>query len=150
MPPPPTEHESAKPDEKPAASSPEEHLSASSEIQEAAFAMPPPSDAEPTKQPSGEQEDNAESTKPPNEELIAEEKITRVAAEDLPSHREGQRWDFSKRMSEFMDEVLPKLAVVTQKVNTYTGTDYSSIAALKQEIKDQGTASRKFLKSTPV
>jgi sensitive to high expression protein 9 len=53
-------------------------------------------------------------------------------------------------MSEFMDEVLPKLAVVTQKVNTYTGTDYSSIAALKQEIKDQGTASRKFLKSTPV
>jgi sensitive to high expression protein 9 len=42
-------------------------------------------------------------------------------------------------MSEIMDELLPKLAVVTQKVNTYTGTDYSSIAALKREIQEQGT-----------
>lgn len=67
-----------------------------------------------------------------------EDTIARVAAEDLPSHREKQRWDFSKRITEMMDELLPKLAVVTQKVNTYTGTDYSSIDALRREIKDQG------------
>jgi sensitive to high expression protein 9 len=39
-----------------------------------------------------------------------------------------------------MDEVLPKLALVTQKVNTYTGTDYSGVEALRREIKEQGTS----------
>ncbi|KAF2020029.1 hypothetical protein BU24DRAFT_489872 [Aaosphaeria arxii CBS 175.79] len=66
-----------------------------------------------------------------------EEPISRVPDEDLPSHREKQRWDLSKRVTEIMDDVLPKLAVVTQKVNTYTGTDYSSISALRKEIQDQ-------------
>jgi sensitive to high expression protein 9 len=64
--------------------------------------------------------------------------IARVPDEQLPSHRERQRWDLSKRFSEFMDELLPKLAVVTQKVNTYTGTDYSGVEALRHEIKEQG------------
>jgi sensitive to high expression protein 9 len=64
--------------------------------------------------------------------------INRVPDEQLPSHRERQRWDFSKRLSKLMDEVLPKLAAVTQKVNTYTGTDYSGVAALRREIKEQG------------
>lgn len=64
--------------------------------------------------------------------------IRRVPDEHLPSHRERQRWDFSKRFSEIMDDVLPKLAVVTQKVNTYTGTDYSGVEALRREIKEQG------------
>jgi sensitive to high expression protein 9 len=64
--------------------------------------------------------------------------ITRVPDEHLPSHRERQRWDLSKRLSKLMDEVLPKLAAVTQKVNTYTGTDYSGVAALRREIKEQG------------
>ncbi|KAL5117919.1 sensitivity to high expression protein she9 [Pleosporales sp. CAS-2024a] len=63
--------------------------------------------------------------------------IQRVPDEHLPSHRERQRWDLSKRLSELMDEVLPKLAVVTQKVNTYTGTDYSGVEALRREIKEQ-------------
>jgi sensitive to high expression protein 9 len=67
--------------------------------------------------------------------------VARVPAEDLPSHREGQRWSLSKRLSELMDELLPKLAIVTQKVNTYTGTDYSGIEALRREIKDQGISS---------
>jgi sensitive to high expression protein 9 len=65
--------------------------------------------------------------------------ITRVPDEHLPSHRERQRWSLSKRFSEAMDELLPKLAVVTQKVNTYTGTDYSGVEALRREIKEQGT-----------
>ncbi|KAF2031462.1 hypothetical protein EK21DRAFT_110833 [Setomelanomma holmii] len=63
--------------------------------------------------------------------------IARVPDEHLPSHRERQRWDLSKRFSEIMDELLPKLAVVTQKVNTYTGTDYSGVEALRHEIKEQ-------------
>ncbi|KAL5441237.1 hypothetical protein PMIN07_004352 [Paraphaeosphaeria minitans] len=63
--------------------------------------------------------------------------IERVAADQLPSHHQAQRWDLSKRFQDLMDDVLPKLAVVTHKVNTYTGTDYSGIEALKREIKDQ-------------
>ena len=65
--------------------------------------------------------------------------INRVPDEQLPSHRDRQRWDLSKRFSEIMDDLLPKLAVVTQKVNTYTGTDYSGVEALRREIKEQGT-----------
>lgn len=63
--------------------------------------------------------------------------VSRVPQEDLPSHREGQRWNLSKRLTEIMDELLPKLAVVTQKVNNYTGTDYSGIEALRRAIKEQ-------------
>lgn len=96
-----------------------------------------------------------EQTSPPEPRLSAQPKqapnvdeqkeevvdnIARVPAEDLPSHRDAQRWDLSKRVAELMDEVLPKLAVVTQKVNTYTGTDYSGIEALRREIKDQGAS----------
>ncbi|OCK82407.1 hypothetical protein K432DRAFT_293314 [Lepidopterella palustris CBS 459.81] len=66
-----------------------------------------------------------------------EDNISRVPDEDLPSHREGQRWTLSKRMSELMDDLLPKLAILTQKVNNYTGTDYSGIEALRREIKEQ-------------
>ncbi|KAH8728709.1 Mdm33 family-domain-containing protein [Phaeosphaeriaceae sp. PMI808] len=63
--------------------------------------------------------------------------IRRVPDESLPSHRERQRWSFSKRLSGLMDDLLPKLAIVTQKVNTYTGTDYSGVEALRREIKEQ-------------
>lgn len=80
--------------------------------------------------------------KRPTPSLPAEDvadNIARVPDDQLPSHRERQRWDFSKRLSELMDDLLPKLAVVTQKVNTYTGTDYSGVEALRQEIKEQGT-----------
>ena len=68
----------------------------------------------------------------------SEPTVSRVPQEDLPSHREGQRWNLSKQLTEIMDELLPKLAVVTQKVNNYTGTDYSGIEALRQAIKEQG------------
>lgn len=80
------------------------------------------------------QEDDAS---PPKAETVPDN-IARVPDEHLPSHRDRQRWDWSKQISDFMDEVLPKLAVVTQKVNTYTGTDYSGVEALRREIKEQG------------
>jgi hypothetical protein len=38
-----------------------------------------------------------------------------------------------------MDDLMPKLALASQRINTYTGTDYSGIAALRKEIIEQGT-----------
>jgi sensitive to high expression protein 9 len=64
--------------------------------------------------------------------------VKRVPDEHLPSHQERQRSNIEKRFTALMDELLPKIAVVTQKVNTYTGTDYSGIEALRREIKEQG------------
>ncbi|KAF2855765.1 hypothetical protein T440DRAFT_464133 [Plenodomus tracheiphilus IPT5] len=66
-----------------------------------------------------------------------DDNIARVPDEHLPSHRERQRWSLSKRLSDAMDDLLPKLALVTQKVNTYTGTDYSGVQALRREIQEQ-------------
>ncbi|KAF2631079.1 hypothetical protein BU25DRAFT_455410 [Macroventuria anomochaeta] len=63
--------------------------------------------------------------------------VKRVPDEQLPSHQERQRSDFEKRFTALMDELLPKIAVVTQKVNTYTGTDYSGVEALRREIQEQ-------------
>ncbi|KAF1965244.1 hypothetical protein BU23DRAFT_519918 [Bimuria novae-zelandiae CBS 107.79] len=62
--------------------------------------------------------------------------VERVPEDQLPSHHHARRWNLSNRFQQLMDDVLPKLAVVTQKVNTYTGTDYSGIEALKREIKE--------------
>ncbi|KAJ4990327.1 She9/Mdm33 family protein [Stagonosporopsis vannaccii] len=63
--------------------------------------------------------------------------VKRVPDEHLPSHQERQRSNIEKRFTALMDELLPKIAVVTQKVNTYTGTDYSGIEALRREIQEQ-------------
>ncbi len=65
--------------------------------------------------------------------------VKRVPDEHLPSHQERQRSNLEKRFTALMDELLPKIAVVTQKVNTYTGTDYSGVEALRREIQEQGT-----------
>lgn len=36
-----------------------------------------------------------------------------------------------------MDSLLPRIALLSQRINSYTGTDYSGIEALRQEIKEQ-------------
>jgi sensitive to high expression protein 9 len=64
--------------------------------------------------------------------------VHRVPDEELPSHRERQRWDFSKRFNVMMDELMKHLAEAGQRINNYTGTDYSGIQALRREIKEQG------------
>jgi sensitive to high expression protein 9, mitochondrial len=98
-----------------------------------------PTKPPPQLEPAPEETPEVEDAKPPPKSTTpSEDTIARVPAEDLPSHKEGQRWDLSKRASEIMDELLPKLAQVTHKVNTYTGTDYSSIEALRREIMEQG------------
>jgi hypothetical protein len=58
--------------------------------------------------------------------------------EDLPSHHEAQRWTTSKRVHALADDLMLKLSVTSQRINKYTGTDYSGIEALRREIKEQG------------
>lgn len=58
--------------------------------------------------------------------------------EKLPSHSQSRRSDVSKRLQTFMDGMLAKAAVAGQRVNIYTGTDYSGIESLRQQIVDQG------------
>lgn len=56
----------------------------------------------------------------------------------LPSQSEQQRWQVSKRTQNIMDDFLAKAAIFSQQLNTYTGTDYSGIEALRREIIEQG------------
>jgi sensitive to high expression protein 9 len=60
-----------------------------------------------------------------------------VPDEDLPSHIEAQRWTLTKRFNKVMDGLMPRIAQLSQRINSYTGTDYSGIEALRQEIKEQ-------------
>lgn len=98
--------------------------------------MPPPPPPPP---PSAIQEPTQ------NEPVVSQtqehviDNVQRVPDEHLPSHQDRQRSNLEKRFTALMDELLPKIAVVTQKVNTYTGTDYSGVEALRREIKEQGT-----------
>lgn len=104
----------------------------------------------PTPEPAPEQPSSVETQRPILEPAASQDKqdvvdnVTRVPDEQLPSHQERQRSNFEKRLTALMDELLPKIAVVTQKVNTYTGTDYSGVEALRREIQEQGTHASSF------
>jgi sensitive to high expression protein 9 len=113
----------------------QKNIKKAAESSVAALKEPPASETQELPPPDTPQEEPP--TSPNKDEPL--EDIARVPDEQLPSHRERQRWNLSKRFSEAMDELLPKLATVTQKVNTYTGTDYSGVEALRREIKDQGS-----------
>lgn len=73
-------------------------------------------------------------------EVVAEKVVKEEAKaeEALPSKYQEQRWHLSKRVQERMDELLAKAAVVSHKVNNYTGTDYSGIERLRRDIIEQG------------
>ena len=60
-----------------------------------------------------------------------------VPDENLPSHRERQQWTLTKRFNALMDSLLPRIALVSQRINEYTGTDYTGIESLRHEIKEQ-------------
>ncbi|CAD0084803.1 unnamed protein product [Aureobasidium vineae] len=100
-----------------------------------AFATPAPETLEePPKETTVEEEIlNMEA------EVVAEKvaKEEAVIEEALPSKHQEQRWHLSKRVQERMDELLAKAAVVSHKVNNYTGTDYSGIERLRRDIIDQ-------------
>jgi sensitive to high expression protein 9 len=116
----------------------QKNIKKAAESSVAALKEPPSSEPQELPQDPPPQEEQPPATPKKAEPL---EDIARVPDEQLPSHNERQRWNLSKRFSKAMDELLPKLATVTQKVNTYTGTDYSGVEALRREIKDQGRAS---------
>jgi hypothetical protein len=69
---------------------------------------------------------------------IQDPPVRHAPEEDLPSHREAQRWNTSKRLHALADDLMQRLSVTSQHINKYTGTDYSGIKALRQEIKEQG------------
>lgn len=127
-----------------------------------AFSDKPPSSSEPSEAPSSSKTDTTINLPPPRIESSSPPKLDdtvsarlqpakddppptdhvhRVADEDLPSHHEKQRWSYMKRFSELMETLQEKIGVATQKVNTYTGTDYSGIEALRREIEEQGRTS---------
>lgn len=108
---------------------------------------------EPAPTPVSEALEDAQKETPPVEEPvkteaeIVSEKIEKMAKEEavaaeeaLPSSQQAQRWHLSKRVQERMDELLAKAALVSHKVNNYTGTDYSGIERLRRDIIDQGMA----------
>ncbi|THY15625.1 hypothetical protein D6D00_09264 [Aureobasidium pullulans] len=105
---------------------------------------------EPAPTPVSETLEDAQKETPPVEEPvkteaeIVSEKIEKMAKEEavaaeqaLPSSQQAQRWHLSKRVQERMDELLAKAALVSHKVNNYTGTDYSGIERLRRDIIDQ-------------
>lgn len=78
-------------------------------------------------------EDKAEAPPTPNGTLNG------IPDEQLPSQRERIRWRASKYMNQLMDDLMPKLALASQRINTYTGTDYTGIETLRKKIIEQGT-----------
>jgi sensitive to high expression protein 9 len=61
-----------------------------------------------------------------------------VAEEEaLPSKHQAKRWQLSNKLQRRMDDFLAKAALVSHKVNNYTGTDYSGIERLRREIYEQ-------------
>lgn len=61
------------------------------------------------------------------------------AAGPLPSEIERLRWALSKKVSAWMESLQVKAAIWSQRVNKYTGTDYSAISALREDIRATGT-----------
>jgi sensitive to high expression protein 9 len=93
--------------------------------------------------PEGVPEETLVEEEPPKTEAeVVAEKVAREEAvaeeEALPSKHQEQRWHMSKRVQERMDELLAKAALVSHKVNNFTGTDYSGIERLRRDIIDQG------------
>jgi len=62
---------------------------------------------------------------------------TRVRMEDLPSHAQKLRSDLTKQFSKSMDHMMRNLNIASQRLNNYTGTDYSGIKGLRSEITAQ-------------
>lgn len=71
-------------------------------------------------------------------EKSAAQASSTVASKDLPSHAAQQRWPISKRAETMMNSMLARAAVASQTVNTFTGTDYAPIEALRRSIVEQG------------
>jgi len=90
-----------------------------------------------------EQDATPTSTEPTSEPLprraAADEPLSTPASrsDSLPSAFAHRRTEISRRMSHLMDNFLTKATAASQQINTYTGTDFSGIEALRTEIVNQ-------------
>lgn len=104
--------------------------------------QPPPPESEHPPSPPPPPQDNTDNTPPPNNSPPIDEPLSTPATRlsSLPSAIEQQRWHLSRRFSTLMDSLLTKATLASQQINTYTGTDFSGIEALRTEIGTQEKA----------
>lgn len=69
---------------------------------------------------------------------------TPILKADLPSYVADRRAKLSKRFNSFMERAVASAELYSQQLNTYTGTDYSGISALRAEIAAQEQNARAF------
>jgi sensitive to high expression protein 9 len=103
-----------------------------------------PEQSEPTEpQPQQDQDMKPTPTEPPTPTTppprAADQPLSTPASSSpsLPSAFAHRRTEISRRMSHMMDNLLTKANLASQQINTYTGTDFSGIEALRTEIVAQ-------------
>jgi sensitive to high expression protein 9 len=114
--------------------------------------QPPPSDEKPVlgerteyvgRQSLPDQDATPAPSEPTSEPLprpaAADQPLSTPASrsDSLPSAFAHRRTEISRRMSHLMDNFLTKATAASQQINTYTGTDFSGIEALRTEIVAQ-------------
>lgn len=67
--------------------------------------------------------------------------------QNLPSHTANLRFEMTKRFHRYMEHLLELAALYSHRLNTYTGTDYSGISALRAAISSQEQLVRAALKA---
>lgn len=65
--------------------------------------------------------------------------------QQLPSHTANLRFELTKRFHRYMEHLLNLAAIYSQRLNTYTGTDYTGISALRTAIGSQEQLVRRAL-----
>ncbi|EME78626.1 uncharacterized protein MYCFIDRAFT_157381 [Pseudocercospora fijiensis CIRAD86] len=73
----------------------------------------------------------------PQPAIVQPSKTPAEKSDSLPSVSESKRSPFSRRTSKILDELLVKASEASKYINAHTGTDYSGIEALRQEIVQQ-------------
>jgi len=85
--------------------------------------------------PTPEDETHAKPTSPTT--VTTPERPLPSKPSSLPSHAAERRWQLSKDMTRFIDQLLARASIAGQHINAYTGTDYSGIETLRTEIIEQ-------------
>jgi sensitive to high expression protein 9 len=100
--------------------------------------------AEPSVQQTQPEQDATPTSPEPTSDPLprhaaADEPLSTPASrsDSLPSAFAHRRTEISRRMSHLMDNFLTKATAASQQINTYTGTDFSGIEALRTEIVNQ-------------
>lgn len=99
----------------------------------------PDQDVTPTPTESSSVPSSEPPSNPPPRLSAADQPLSTPASrsDSLPSAFAHRRTEISRRMSHLMDNFLTKATAASQQINTYTGTDFSGIEALRTEIVAQ-------------